>query len=244
MELGFIRPNSIPYASSVVMVKEKDGTLRIFTDFRDLNKKTMKNRYPIPRIDELLDELHGDKFFSKLTLDLVIIKFEWRNKAYQRLLSDATMVTLSLFPCPLAWKILLPHSNHAWTISSTNNFIIFFDDILIDSKTWKEHLHHLEEVLKIMHDQSLFDKLSKCEFGLTNLLYLGHIIGQYGVKVNLDKIKSIIEWPRPKNLTELRGFIGLCTYYKKFVRSFSQLTSPLTDLTNKDAFQWHEEAEK
>ena len=98
--------------------------------------------------------------------------------------------------------------------------------------------------IKIMHDQSLFAKLSKCEFGLTEILYLGHIISQYGVKVYMEKIRAIIEWPRPKNPTELRGFIGICTYYRKFVKGFSQLTSPLTDLTKKDVFQWHEGAEK
>ena len=92
---------------------------------------------------------------------------------------------------------------------------------------------------KILHDQSLFAKLSKCEFGLKELLYLGHIIGQDGVKVYMEKIRANIEWPCPKNLTELRGFIGICTYYRKFVKGFSQLTSPLTNLINKDDFQWH-----
>ena len=85
-------------------------------------------------------------------------------------------------------------------------------------------MHHLEEVLKILHDQSLFVEMSKCGFGLTELLCLGHIIGKYGVKVDMEKIKAIIEWPRPKNLTELKGFIGICTYYRKFVKGFSQLT--------------------
>ena len=99
-------------------------------------------------------------------------------------------------------------------------------------------------VLKILHDQSVFAKVSKCEFDLTKILYLGHIIGQDGVKVDMEKIKSIIEWPRPKNFTELRGFIGICTYYRKFVKGLYQFTSPLTDLTKKDVFQWHEEAEK
>ena len=90
--------------------------------------------------------------------------------------------------------------------------LIFFDDILIYmSKTWKEHLHHLEEVLKILHDQYLFAKLSKCEFGLTELLYLGHIIGQDGVKVDMEKIRAILEWHRPKSLIELRLFIRICT---------------------------------
>ena len=122
--------------------------------------------------------------------------------------------------------------------------LVFFDDILIYSETWKEHLHHLEEVLKILHDQYLFSKLSKCEFSLRELLYLGHINGQYGVKVDLEKIKAIIEWPHPKYLTKLRGFIGICTYCRNFGRRLSQITSPLSDLRKKVAFQWHEEAEK
>ena len=118
--------------------------------------------------------------------------------------------------------------------------LVFFDDILIYSKTWKEHLHHLKLVLQNLHDQSLFAKMSKCEFGLTELLYIGRIIGQDGVKVDMDKIRAILEWSHPKSITKLRGFIGICTYYRNFVKWFSKLTSPLTDLTKKDAFKWHE----
>ena len=92
-----------------------------------------------------------------------------------------------------------------------------------------------------MHDQSLFAKMTKCEFLFTKLSYLVHIIGKDGVKVHLEKIKSVIEWPCPKILIELRGFIGICTYYREFVRSFSQLNLPLTDLTMIDSFKWHEE---
>ena len=124
------------------------------------------------------------------------------------------------------------------------NFVLgFFYDILIYNQTWKEHLHHLEEVLKILHDQSLFAKLSKCDFGLTDLLYIEHIIGEYFVKVDMEKIRAIIQWPHPKNITKLRGFIGFFTYYRKFLIGFSQYTSPLTDFTKKYPFQGHEGAE-
>ena len=106
-----------------------------------------------------------------------------------------------------------------------HNFVlVFFDGILIYIKTWKEHLHDLEVVIKILHDQSLFAKMPKCEFNLKEMLYLGHIIGQDGVKAYMEKIRATIEWPRPKSITELRRFIGICNYYRKFVKGFSQIT--------------------
>jgi hypothetical protein len=121
--------------------------------------------------------------------------------------------------------------------------LVFFDDLLIYNKTWEEHLRHLDQILSIMEEQSLYTKESKCEFGMTKVLYLGHIIGEKGVQVHQEKIKAIMEWPTPKTLTELRGFLGMCTYYRKFVKGFSQLCAPLTDLTKKGAFKWSEEAQ-
>ncbi|XP_059078144.1 uncharacterized protein LOC131876700 [Cryptomeria japonica] len=110
-------------------------------------------------------------------------------------------------------------------------------------RTWEDHLRHVEEVLSIMESQSLFAKLSKCEFGLREVLYLGHVISADGVNVHEEKIRVIWDWPRPQNITELRGFLGLCAYYRRFVRGFSQLASPLTDLIKKGAFRWTEHAQ-
>ena len=121
-------------------------------------------------------------------------------------------------------------------------FLFFFDDILIYSKTWEEHLQHLEVVLKTLQEQSLYAKMSKCEFCMKEIVivYFGHIIGKYGMKFHMEKIRAILEWPSWKNNTELRGFIGICTYYRKFVKGFSKLASPLTDLMKKDALKWNE----
>lgn len=99
--------------------------------------------------------------------------------------------------------------------------MIFFDDILVFSKTWEEHLHHLEEVLYILERESLYAKESKCEFGMTELLYLGHIISADGIRVDPKKIRAIVEWPTPTNLTQLKGFFGLCGFYRRFVKGFS-----------------------
>ena len=105
--------------------------------------------------------------------------------------------------------------------------MVFFDDILIYSRTWEEHLQHIETVLRILQGQLFYAKLSKCEFGLTEMLYLGHIIGVDEVRVHKEKIRGIRDWPEPRNVIELRGFIGICTYYRKFVKGFSQLAAPL-----------------
>jgi hypothetical protein len=121
--------------------------------------------------------------------------------------------------------------------------LVFFDDLLIYSRTWEEHLRHVDQIMSIMENQSLYAKESKCEFGMMEVLYLGHIIRAKGVQVHQEKIKSIMEWPTPKTLTKLRGFLGMCTYYRKFVKGFSQLCAPLTDLTKKGAFKWSEEAQ-
>jgi hypothetical protein len=116
--------------------------------------------------------------------------------------------------------------------------LVFFNDILIYSKTWDEHLAHLEAVLDIMKTQSLYAKESKCEFGMREILYLGHIISGQGVQVHQEKIRAIVDWPTPKNLMKLRGFFGLCNYYRWFFKGFSQLGEPLTDLKKKGDFHW------
>jgi hypothetical protein len=111
--------------------------------------------------------------------------------------------------------------NHIFRGQSRKYLLVFFNDILIYSRTWDEHLEHLEEVLGIMQAQSLYSKESKCEFGMRELLYLGHIISEKGVPVHQEKITAILDWPTPKNLTELKGFFGLCHYYMRFFKGFS-----------------------
>lgn len=119
--------------------------------------------------------------------------------------------------------------------------LVFFDDILILRKKWKEHVNHVVEVLNFIKEHKFFAKKSKCFFGKKEIEYLGHLISKEGIKVDLGKVKVIQEWPIPKNITKLRGFLGLIGYYRRFVKSYVQKTTPLTRLLKKDSFQWNEE---
>eukprot|EP00253_Pinus_taeda_P032058 PITA_32058 len=168
-------------------------------DYRALNKRTLKNRYPIPKIDELMDGLRGARFFSKIVL---------RSGYHQIRVREQDIPKIAF------------------------------------SRTWEEHLQHIETVLRILEEQQLYAKLSKCEFGLTEMLYLGHIIRVDEVRVHEEKIRAIKDWPEPRNVTELRGFTSICTYYRKFVKGFSRLAAPLTDLTRKGAFSWSDTAQQ
>jgi hypothetical protein len=247
LDMGHIRPNSSPFASSVVLVKKKDGTMRMCIDFRALNKKTIKNRYPIPRIDELMDELHGAIYFTKIDLRSGYHQIKMREEDISKTTFichydhyEFLVMPFGLTNAPATFQSCM---NHVFNKQLRKHLLVFFDDLLIYNKTWEEHLRHLDQILSIMEEQSLYAKESKCEFGMTEVLYLGHIIGTKGVQVHQEKSEAIIKWPTSKTLTELRGFLEMCTYYTKFVKGFSQLCAPLTDLTKKGAFKWDEEAQ-
>jgi hypothetical protein len=230
-----------------VLVKKKDGTFRMCIDYRALNRKTLKNRYPIPRIDELMDELRGAKYFSKIDLRSGYHQIRVRDQDIPKTTFrchyghfEFLVMPFGLTNAPATFQSCM---NHIFRGQLRRFVLVFFDDILIYSRTWEEHLQHLEEVLRILEEQQFYAKLSKCEFGLTEMLYLGHIIGADGVKVHEEKIRAIRDWPVPRDVTTLRGFLGICTYYRKFVKGFSQLAAPLTDLTKKGAFAWTDGAQ-
>ena len=185
LELGYIRPSSSPFASSIVLVKNKDGTLRMCIDYRVINKKTIKNRYPIPRIDELMDELQGAKYFSKVDL----------RSGYHQIRVRDQDIAKTTFPCHFGHYefLVMPFGltndlatfqscmHHTFKALLRKFLFVFFDDILIYSKTWEEHLRHLDLVLEILEEQSLNTKMFKCELGMQEMLYPGHVISTYGV---------------------------------------------------------------
>jgi hypothetical protein len=191
----------------------------------------------------LLDELHGDVYFTKIDLRSGYHQIKMREEDISKMAFRCHYGHYEFLVMPFGLTNA-PATFQSWFNKQLRkHLLVFFDDLLIYSKTWEEHLRNVDQILSIMEEQSLYAKESKCEFGMTEVLYLGHIIGAKEVQVNQEKITTIMEWPTPKTLPELRGFLGKCTYYRKFFKGFFQLCAPLTDLTKKGAFKWSEEAQ-
>ncbi|CAA7026180.1 unnamed protein product [Microthlaspi erraticum] len=210
---GFIRPSSSPWGAPVLFVKKKDGSFRLCIDYRGLNKVTIKNKYPLPRIDELLDQLQGASWFSKIDLvsgyhQITIAEEDVRKTAFRTRYGHYEFVVMpfELTNAPAAFMTLI--NNVFWEYLD-KCVIVFIDDILIYSKSKKEHEWHLRVVLDKLREQKLYGKLSKCSFWQREIGFLGHIVSEAGVAVDPEKITAISEWPTPKNATEIRSFLGL-----------------------------------
>ncbi|XP_071906063.1 uncharacterized protein [Coffea arabica] len=223
--------------------KKKDGTLRLCIDYRGLNNMTIKNKYPLPHIDELFDQLQGAVVFSKLDLrqgyyQLLIKQEDVPKTAFNSRYGhfEFAVMPFGLTNAPAAFMDLM----HRVFKPYLDRFVVvFIDDILVYSKTREEHEQHLKLVLQTLRDHQLYAKFSKCEFWLEKISFLGHVISKEGITVDPAKVEAVAEWKRPENPTEIRSFLGLAGYYRRFIKDFSKLAGPLTDLTKKNGrFVW------
>jgi len=209
-------------------------------EFRSLNKLIVKDKISIPVVDDLLDELHGAQFFTKLDLrsgyhqirmkevDIPKTAFRTHEGHYEFL-----VMPFRLCSAPSTFQSLM---NHLLKPYLRKFVLVFFDDILIYSLTWEKYLQHVDLLLQLLRNHKLFVKLSRFSFGMEEVEYLGYIVGREGVRVDPKKIQAMQYWPQPKTLKSLRGFLGLTGYYRNFFCNYGRITRPLTNLLKKNSF--------
>ena len=244
-----IRPSNSPWASPVVMVRKKDGSLHFCVDFRQLNTATVKDAHPLPRIDDLLDALHGAKWFS--TLDLksgywqVPITEQDKEKTAFRTSSgqmfEFNQAPFGLCNAPATFSRLMDRvlAGLHW-----ETCLFYLDDIIVFSSTWEEHLARLRQVFERLRHANLKLGANKCTFAAKEVNYLGHRVTEEGLLPDSSLLAAIREIHPPKTATEVRSFLGLAGYYWRYVKGFAAIAAPLHALTQKDAvFHWSEDCQ-
>ena len=246
---GAVEPSISPFASPVILVRKKDGTMRLCIDYRKLNAITKKDAHPLPRIEDIFDTLSGSKFFSTLDMAMGYHQVEVNPDDREKTafttpfgLFQYKVMPFGLATAPATFMRLM---TIVFSGMLYNTCLAYLDDIIIFGRTFEEHLQRLDLALTRVQGANLKLKPSKCRFGQKSVNFLGHVISDKGISTDPEKLRKIQEWPRPRNVNETRSFLGYATYYRKFIRNFSSIAQPLNKLLQKDyEFKWTEQCEQ
>ena len=248
LEAGLIQPSHSPFSSPILLVKNKDGTWHCCMDYRALNATTVKDRFPMPTIDELLDDLGQASWFLKLDLrqgfhQIRMAKVDVHKMAFRTHQGHYKFKVMPFGLCnaPSTFEAAM---NDALRPFLRKYVTVFFDDILIYSSNLDSHVTRLEVVLFTLSERNFLLRQSKCLFAQNQLNYLGHIISTQGVAPNPDKVAAMLAWPIPTSPTTLHDFLGLTSFYSKFIKRYAAIALPLTSLLRKDQFCWSPEAQQ
>ena len=245
---GLIRESKSPCAVPALLVPKKDGSWRMCVDSRTVNKITIEYRFPIPRLDDLLDQLYGASIFSKIDLRSGYHQIrmregdEWKTAFKTRDgLYEWMVMPFGLSNAPSTFMRFM---NHILKPCIGNFVVVYFDDILIYSKNSMEHLEHLRQLFSILGEQRLFVNLNKCDFYVDRIIFLGYVVTKDGIEMDRSKIEAITNWPTPSSIHDVRSFHGLVCFYSRFIRGFSSIMAPITECLKGDKFKWTSVAEE
>lgn len=250
LKRGIIRESNSPYSAPIVLVKKKDGTSRFCVDYRKLNSVTKKDAYPIPRIDQTLENLKGARYFSSMDLatgywQVPVASRDQHKTAFGTSdggLFEYLVMAFGLTNAPATFQRLM---NKLFEKQLFVFILIFLDDLLAYSESEEEHIKHLEIIFQILRAANLKLKPKKCSFFQTEVQFLGHIVSEDGARPDPEKVKAVANWPTPTNLTEVRSFLGFCGYYRRFVKNFAGIAQPLHELAKKNVhFEWNEQRDE
>ncbi|GET63040.1 KRAB-A domain-containing protein [Rhizophagus irregularis DAOM 181602=DAOM 197198] len=249
LKMGKIRESWSNWASPVTLAGKKTGNYRFCIDYRKLNNVTKSDEYPLPRIDELLEKFRKGSWFTSLDLAAGYHQVEMAEEDKEKTaficsqgLYEYNVMPFGLKNAPGTFQRLMDKILKEYI----GEFVtVYLDDIMIYSEDFEEHIEHVDKVLSKLRENNMIVKLKKCQFGLRNINFLGHIVGRDGLRPDKEKVEKIENMRRPKTVTEVRSFLGLCSYYRRFIKGFSKIAKPLLNLTRKnEKFEWKEEQQE
>lgn len=243
LKAGIIEPSSSAWSAPIVLVTKKDGSIRYCIDYRKLNEVTQKDSYPLPRIDDSLDALRGSQWFSCLDLASGYwqVAMDPKDKEKTAFVTTHGFYQFKVMPFGLC-NAAATFERLMENVLAGLNFeicLLYIDDIIVYSKDFHSHVNHLDVVLQRLQEAGLKVSPKKCDFFKDQVAFLGHIVSQEGISTSPDKVSAIKEWPVPKSVTDVRSFLGTCSYYRRFIKQFTDIARPLHKLTEKtEKFTW------